>query len=87
MGLFGAGFGFLFPGIVTAQTLLVKDEQQSRLASMNASMQGLGAALGPVTLASLYQLGQLVPFFALMFSLIFMLGVFIYCKSKLRQIF
>ena len=87
MGLFGAGFGFLFPGIVTAQTLLVKDEQQSRLASMNASMQGLGAALGPVALASLYQLGQLVPFFALMFSLIFMLGVFIYCKSKLRQIF
>ncbi|NLQ16667.1 MFS transporter [Marinomonas sp. M1K-6] len=87
MGLFGAGFGFLFPGIVTAQTLLVKDDQQSRLASMNASMQGLGAALGPVILASLYQLGQLVPFFALMVSLICMLGVFIYCRSKLRHIF
>ncbi|MGO2512223.1 MFS transporter [Marinomonas polaris] len=82
MGLFGAGFGFLFPGIVTAQTLLVKDDQQSRLASMNASMQGLGAALGPVILASLYQLGQLVPFFGLMFGLIFMLVVFMYCKSK-----
>ena len=87
MGLFGTGFGFLFPGIVTAQTLLVKDDQQSRLASMNASMQGLGAALGPVILASLYQLGQLVPFFALMFSLIFMLGVFMYCKVKLRHVF
>lgn len=82
MGLFGAGFGFLFPGIVTAQTLLVKDDQQSRLASMNASMQGLGAALGPVILASLYQLGQLVLFFGLMFGLIFMLVVFMYCKSK-----
>lgn len=87
MGLFGAGFGFLFPGIVTAQTLLVKDSQQSRLASVNASMQGLGAALGPVILASLYQLGQLVPFFALMSSLIFMLGAFIYCRSKLRHVF
>jgi len=87
MGLFGAGFGFLFPGIVTAQTLLVKDSQQSRLASINASMQGLGAALGPVILASLYQLGQLVPFFALMFSLIFMLGAFTYCRSKLKPIF
>ncbi|QUX92679.1 MFS transporter [Marinomonas sp. A3A] len=87
MALFGAGFGFIFPGIVTAQTLLVKDDQQSRLASMNASMQGLGAALGPVILASLYQLGQLVPFLGLMFSLIFMLGVFMYCKSKLRHIF
>ncbi|GGN17789.1 MULTISPECIES: MFS transporter [Marinomonas] len=87
MGLFGAGFGFLFPGIVTAQTLLVKDSQQSRLASVNASMQGLGAALGPVILASLYQLGQLVPFFALMCSLIFMLGAFIYCRSTLRHVF
>ena len=87
MGLFGAGFGFLFPGIVTAQTLLVKDEQQSRLASMNASMQGLGAALGPVILASLYQLGQLVPFFGLMFALIFMLVVFVYCKKKLKHAF
>ena len=87
MALFGAGFGFIFPGIVTAQTLLVKDDQQSRLASMNASMQGLGAALGPVILASLYQLGQLVPFLGLMFSLIFMFGVFMYCKSKLRHIF
>ena len=87
MGLFGAGFGFLFPGIVTAQTLLVKDEQQSRLASMNASMQGLGAALGPVILASLYQLGQLVPFFGLMFALIFMLAVFVYCKEKLKHVF
>jgi MFS family permease len=87
MGLFGAGFGFLFPGIVTAQTLLVKDEQQSRLASMNASMQGLGAALGPVILASLYQLGQLVPFFGLMFALIFMLAVFVYCKKKLKHVF
>jgi MFS family permease len=87
MGLFGAGFGFLFPGIVTAQTLLVKDDQQSRLASMNASMQGLGAALGPVILASLYQLGQLVPFLGLMFALLFMLGVFVYCKSKLKHVF
>ncbi|PYF84025.1 putative MFS family arabinose efflux permease [Marinomonas alcarazii] len=87
MGLFGAGFGFLFPGIVTAQTLLVKDEQQSRLASMNASMQGLGAALGPVILASLYQLGQLVPFFGLMFALLFMLVVFVYCKQKLKHVF
>lgn len=82
MGLFGAGFGFLFPGIVTAQTLLVKDDQQSRLASMNASMQGLGAALGPVILASLYQLGQLIPFFALMIGLVSMLVVFLYCKTK-----
>ncbi|MCW8355362.1 MFS transporter [Marinomonas pontica] len=87
MGLFGAGFGFLFPGIVTAQTLLVKDDQQSRLASMNASMQGLGAALGPVILASLYQLGQLVPFFALMAALLLMLLVFIYCKTKLKHVF
>lgn len=87
MGLFGAGFGFLFPGIVTAQTLLVKDDQQSRLASMNASMQGLGAALGPVTLASLYQLGQLIPFFGLTFALIFMLVVFMYCKAKLGHAF
>jgi MFS family permease len=87
MGLFGTGFGFLFPGIVTAQTLLVKDDQQSRLASMNASMQGLGAALGPVTLASLYQLGQLVPFFGLMISLIVMLSIFIYCRSKLGYTF
>lgn len=87
MGLFGAGFGFLFPGIVTAQTLLVKDDQQSRLASMNASMQGLGAALGPVILASLYQLGQLIPFFALMIGLVSMLVVFLYCKRKLGHVF
>jgi len=83
MGLFGTGIGFLFPGIVTAQTLLVKDDQQSRLASMNASMQGLGAALGPVVLASLYQFGQLVPFFALMVGLGLILTVFVYCKYKL----
>jgi len=60
----------------------VKDDQQSRLASMNASMQGLGAALGPVILASLYQLGQLIPFFALMIGLVSMLVVFLYCKTK-----
>jgi hypothetical protein len=50
-------------------------------------MQGLGAALGPVTLASLYQLGQLVPFLGLTFALVFMLGVFVYCKSKLTHVF
>ncbi|MGP3372523.1 hypothetical protein ACTVFP_22825, partial [Escherichia coli] len=61
--------------------------QQSRLASMNASMQGLGAALGPVILASLYQLGQLVPFFALTVGLLFILCVFIYCKAKLKHVF
>lgn len=87
MALFGTGVGFLFPGIVTAQTLLVKDDQQSRLASMNASMQGLGAALGPVTLASLYQIGQLVPFLALLFGLLCILAVFSYCKSKLGYTF
>ncbi|WOD08162.1 MFS transporter [Marinomonas sp. GJ51-6] len=87
MGLFGTGVGFLFTGIVTAQTLLVKDDQQSRLASMNASMQGLGAALGPVALASLYQVGQLVPFFALMFGLLLILSIFSYCKSKLGYTF
>ncbi len=87
MALFGAGFGFLFPGIVTAQTLLVKDDQQSRLASMNASMQGLGAALGPVIMASLYQLGQWVPFVVLSLGLLFLSVVFAYCKAKFGTAF
>ncbi|BFM49145.1 MFS transporter [Marinomonas sp. THO17] len=87
MALFGAGFGFLFPGIITAQTLLVKDDQQSRLASMNASMQGLGAALGPVIMASFYQLGQAVPFLALILSLVGMCCVFVYCRAKFGAAF
>lgn len=87
MALFGAGFGFLFPGIVTAQTLLVKDDQQSRLASMNASMQGLGAALGPVIMASLYQLGQFVPFLALSAGLLSLCSVFVYCRAKFGAAF
>jgi len=82
MALFGTGFGFLFPGIVTAQTLLVKDHLQSRVASINAAMQGLGAALGPVIMASLYQLDQWVPFVALMVGLLLVLGAFAYCRSK-----
>ncbi|MBJ7536696.1 MFS transporter [Marinomonas transparens] len=85
MGLLGMGFGFLFPGVVTAQTLLVEDDQQSRLASINASMQGIGAALGPIVLASLYQLGASVPFIALTATLAFMLMVFLYCRSRLLQ--
>ena len=83
MGLFGAGFGFLFPGILTAQTLLVKDDQQSRLASVNASMQGLGAALGPVTLAALYQVGIHVPFIFLALGLVFIISVFQLCRKRL----
>ncbi|MDB4837954.1 MFS transporter [Marinomonas sp.] len=83
MGLFGTGMGFLFPGVITAQTLLVKDDQQSRLASMNASMQGLGAALGPVALASLYQIGEYAPFFALIAGMLLLCITFVYCRSKL----
>lgn len=83
MGLFGAGFGFLFPGILTAQTLLVKDDQQSRLASINASMQGLGAALGPVTLASLYQVGNQVPFVFLGLGLMLIMAIFQLCRKRL----
>jgi hypothetical protein len=29
----------------------------------------------------------LVPFLGLMFALLFMLGVFVYCKSKLKHVF
>ncbi|GAB3481295.1 MFS transporter [Marinomonas epiphytica] len=83
MGLFGVGLGSIFPGVLTAQTLLVKDDQQSRLASINASMQGIGATLGPVTLASLYQVSMDMPFYGLLIGIAVMAGIFLRCRERL----
>ncbi|MFT2110156.1 MFS transporter [Marinomonas sp. 2405UD68-3] len=84
MGLFGACSGFLFPGVVTSQTLIVKDEEQSRLASINASMQGVGGASGPILMASLYQINSTVPFVFLAVCYLVLIFSFLYIKSKIQ---
>lgn len=83
MGLFGICNGFLFPGVITAQTILAKNEEQSRLASVNASLQGLGGASGPILMASLYQINATVPFVFLGIAYSMLFVAFLYFKVRI----
>jgi MFS family permease len=85
MGLFGICSGFLFPGVITAQTILAKNEEQSRLASVNASLQGLGGASGPILMASLYQVNAVIPFVFLGVAYLILFVAFLYFKVRIHH--
>ena len=64
MALFGAGVGLLFPAITTAITLAGNTEDQGLLGGYNASLQGVGLALGAIISTVLYENNRLLPFLA-----------------------
>lgn len=83
MGLLGVGVGLLYPGVITSQTLIVADGLQSQLAATNAAVQGVGAALGPITMTALYQMDQVWPFRMLILGLLVLVYLFWHNKSLL----
>ncbi|MCZ2723195.1 MFS transporter [Marinomonas sp. 15G1-11] len=85
MGLFGICCGFLFPGVITAQTILAENDEQSRLASVNASLQGVGGASGPILMASLYQINSTIPFVFLGIAYLILFMAFLHYKVRIHH--
>lgn len=83
MALFGAGVGLLFPAITTAITLAGNTEDQGLLGGYNASLQGVGLALGAIISTVLYENNRLLPFLAVGFvSAVLVIG---YSWTKAAQ--
>lgn len=62
LALQGLGQGFISPGVTSALSLAVDDEQQGAVAGYNSSAQALGRMLGPLIGAGLYQLKPAFPY-------------------------
>lgn len=62
LSFFGAGTGLLFPAIASKQTLVSQDHEQGSIAGINGSAQGIGMAIGSLVCASLYTIGNILPF-------------------------
>ncbi len=58
----GLGQGFVSPGVTSALSLAVDDEQQGAVAGYNSSAQALGRMLGPLAGTALYQLKPAFPY-------------------------
>lgn len=62
LAFFGMGTGMLFPAIASKQTLVSQDHEQGSIAGINGSAQGIGMAIGSLVCASLYTIGNSLPF-------------------------
>lgn len=62
LAFFGMGTGMLFPAIASKQTLVSQDHEQGSIAGINGSAQGIGMAIGSLVCASIYPIGNSLPF-------------------------
>lgn len=62
MGLQGFGQGLALPGVTSAMSLAVHDDEQGQVAGLNNSAQGLGRLFGPLVGTGLYELHQELPY-------------------------
>ncbi|UJR85354.1 MFS transporter [Sandaracinus amylolyticus] len=62
MGLQGFGQGLALPGVTSAMSLAVSDDEQGQVAGLNNSAQGLGRLFGPLVGTALYELDQELPY-------------------------
>jgi MFS family permease len=70
----GLGQGLALPGVTSALSLGVGDEEQGAVAGLNSSAQGLGRTFGPLVGTGLYEVQMELPF---VFSAITLVGVLI----------
>jgi MFS family permease len=62
MALQGFGQGLVLPGVTSALSLAVDDDQQGAVAGLGNSAQGLGRLFGPLLGTSLYELHPNLPY-------------------------
>jgi MFS family permease len=58
----GAGQGLILPGVSSALSLIVEENEQGAVAGLNSSSQGLARMLGPLVGGGLYQLSPPYPY-------------------------
>ena len=58
----GLGQGFVLPGVTSALSLAVGDDDQGSVAGLNSASQGLARTLGPLAGGGLYELGRELPY-------------------------
>jgi MFS family permease len=73
VGLLGLGQGLVMPGVASALSLSVLDDEQGPVAGFNSSAQALGRMLGPVIGTGLYELRPHYPY---VFSATLLCGIF-----------
>lgn len=62
MALQGLGQGLVLPGVTSAISLAVTDDEQGAVAGLSTTAQGLGRLTGPLIGASLYELREELPY-------------------------
>lgn len=62
LALQGLGQGLLLPGVTSALSLAVGDDDQGAVAGLNSASQGLARTLGPLVGGGLYELGRELPY-------------------------
>lgn len=82
--LFGMGTSFLFPAIVSKQSLVSKSVEQGSVAGANTSAQGIGMTLSPVLYASLYQINYFLPFLMIGFVAFLIVAIHRYIKDGIN---
>ncbi len=83
LALQGFGQGLIVPGVTSAASLAVSDEEQGAIAGLNSAAQGLGRALGPIVGTGLYQLRPELPY-ALSASLLAFVWLISRANSRVR---
>lgn len=58
----GLGQGLILPGVTSALSLSVGDDDQGAVAGLNSAAQGLARTLGPLVGGGLYELGRELPY-------------------------
>lgn len=62
MALQGFGQGLVLPGVTSAMSLAVHDDEQGAVAGLNSSSQGVGRLIGPLLGTMLYELHPELPY-------------------------
>ena len=80
----GVGAGLIFPGYMAGATLAVGPQEQGAIAGLNVAANGVGAVIGPLLGAGLYELAPALPYQACL-VLLAALTVFGWLHPRIRQ--
>lgn len=85
LAFFGAGTGMLFPAIASKQTLVSQDHEQGSIAGINGSAQGIGMAVGSLFCASIYPIGNSLPFITIGVTATIVALTYAYVRTKVSN--
>jgi MFS family permease len=85
MALQGFGQGLVLPGVTSALSLAVADEEQGAVAGLGNSAQGLGRLIGPLVGTALYEIHPTLPY-AVGASLVGIALVFVVTSPRMRAL-